>query len=85
MLIFDQPKIANMYELIKYSGMPKFKGVWISDRGLLFGSNDAARTSEIIRKPNTFFASIGRFIYSECPKSGRPDFAVFETCPVPKS
>ena len=24
-------------------------------------------------------------LYSECPKSGRPDFGIFETCPVPKS
>ena len=24
------------------------------------------------------------YLYSECPKSGRPDFGVFETCPVAK-
>ena len=23
-------------------------------------------------------------LYSNCPKSGRPDFGIFETCPVPK-
>ena len=40
--------------IFNYSGMPKSKHVWISDRGLLFGTNwfERPKTELIIRKPN---------------------------------
>ena len=42
------------------------------------------RTGLVLGHLGCIWFGLGFWNYSECPKSRRPDFSVFETCPVAK-